>query len=63
MTTDNFFIYKTGKSKPIKTGGQRYSDTSPFSIPALTLDLKIRSQLIYHSAAVTGNKQQVTKYE
>ncbi len=27
------FICKTDESKPVKTGGQWYSDTSPFSIP------------------------------
>ncbi len=34
MTTDNFCFYFQKKLiQTIKTGGQQYSDTSPFSIP------------------------------
>jgi hypothetical protein len=31
----------TADSKPVKTGGQWHSDTSPFSIPALTSILDV----------------------
>jgi hypothetical protein len=34
MTTDNFSFYlKSRPSQTSQTGGQQYSDTSPFSIP------------------------------
>jgi hypothetical protein len=34
MTTDNFcFYFQNRLIRTSKTGGQRYSDTSPFSIP------------------------------
>ena len=36
MTTDNFCFYLLNRLiQTNKTGGQRYSDTSPFSIPCL----------------------------
>ncbi len=36
MTTDNFCFYlQNTQSQTSQTGGQRYSDTSPFSIPCL----------------------------
>ncbi len=33
MTTDNFFYLQTRLIQTRQTGGQQYSDTSPFSIP------------------------------
>ncbi len=34
MTTDNFYFYLQNRLiQTSQTGGQRYSDTSPFSIP------------------------------
>jgi hypothetical protein len=34
MTTDNFCFYLQNRLiQTIQTGGQQYSDTSPFSIP------------------------------
>jgi hypothetical protein len=33
MTTDNFFYLQNRLIQTSQTGGQRYSDTSPFSIP------------------------------
>jgi hypothetical protein len=34
MTTDNFYFYLQKRLiQTSQTGGQRYSDTSPFSIP------------------------------
>jgi hypothetical protein len=37
MTTDNFCVYLQDRLiQTIQTGGQQYSDTSPFSIPAWT---------------------------
>jgi hypothetical protein len=36
MTTDNFCFYLQNRLiQPSPTGGQQYSDTSPFSIPCL----------------------------
>ncbi len=36
MTTDNFCFYLQNRLiQTSQTGGQRYSDTSPFSIPSL----------------------------
>jgi hypothetical protein len=36
MTTDNFYFYlQNSLIHTSQTGGQRYSDTSPFSIPWL----------------------------
>ncbi len=33
MTTDNFFYLQNRLTQTSQTGGQQYSDTSPFSIP------------------------------
>jgi hypothetical protein len=38
MTTDNFCFYSQNRLiQTSQTGGQQYSDTSPFSIPRLKL--------------------------
>jgi hypothetical protein len=38
MATDNFCFYlKTGLIQTSQTGGQQYSDTSPFSIPCIII--------------------------
>ncbi len=40
MTTDNFCFYlQNGLIQTSQTGGQQYSDTSPFSIPCLLQDI------------------------
>ncbi len=51
MTTDNFCFYLANKLiQTSQTGGQQYSDTSPFSIPWLStadlLELTSLDQLI-----------------
>ncbi len=44
MTTDNFCFYLQNRlTQTSQTGGQQYSDTSPFSIPWLEVHLKIVS--------------------
>jgi hypothetical protein len=35
MTTDDFFYLQNRLIQTSQTGGQRYSDTSPFSTPCL----------------------------
>ena len=41
MTTDNFYFYLQNRLiQTSQTGGQWYSDTSPFSIPCLTYKFK-----------------------
>jgi hypothetical protein len=37
MTTDNFFHLQNRLIQTGQTGGQQYSDTSPFSIPCLDI--------------------------
>ena len=40
MTTDNFCFYLQNRLiQTCQTGGQQYSDTSPFSIPWLNLSI------------------------
>jgi hypothetical protein len=40
MTTDNFCFYLQNRLTPTgQTGGQMYSDTSPFSVPWLQKDV------------------------
>jgi hypothetical protein len=42
MTNDNFFVYLQNRLiQTSQTGGQRYSDTSPFSIPCVSLSLSM----------------------
>jgi hypothetical protein len=57
MTTDNFCFYLLNRLiKTSQTGGQRYSDTSPFSIPCPNL-LFIRMSRWRH---VTRSRFQLT---
>jgi hypothetical protein len=47
MTTDNFCFYLQKRLiQASQTGGQRYSDTSPFSIPCL--NPWMMSRVSYH---------------
>jgi hypothetical protein len=49
MTADNFCFYLQNRLiHTSKTGGQRYSDTFPFSIPSLDLDY-LQNRLIQTS--------------
>jgi hypothetical protein len=49
MRTENFRFLFAKKTNPnLSTGGQWYSDTSPFSIPWLKTDLCKRSSLSPH---------------
>jgi hypothetical protein len=50
VTTDNLCFYLQLDYQTSQTGGQRYSDTSPFSIPCLNLWLLIllRLKLTYY---------------
>ncbi len=51
MTTDNFCFYLQNRQiQTSQTGGQWYSDTSPFSIPCL--NLRIMRPLSYHHACL-----------
>jgi hypothetical protein len=48
MTTDNFGFYlQNGLIQTSQTGGQWYSDTSPFSIPCIsgTLDANVDTNI------------------
>ncbi len=62
MTTDNFCFYLLNRLiQTSQTGGQWYSDTSPFSIPCL--NLWFTSSVFYHCAVTTGYKAMVHIYE
>jgi hypothetical protein len=53
MTADNFSFYLQNRVfQKSQTGGQWYSDTSPFSIPWLKAILKIMNGIKNRSAAV-----------
>jgi len=53
MTTDNFCFYLQNRLfQTSQTGGQQYSDTSPFSIPCLNFGMMRR--LFYHCATIAG---------
>jgi len=55
MTTDNFCFYLQNRLiQTSKTGGQWYSNTSPFSIPWLKYSNVTASQLKPPSCAING---------
>ncbi len=57
MTTDNFCFYLQNRLiQTSQTGGQRYSDTSPFSVLCFLSRLKLVSEIgDYTSGASVGS--------
>ena len=48
MTTDIFCFYlQDTLIQTIQTGGQQYSDTSPFSIPWVDIDMLVQGGQVY----------------
>ncbi len=61
MTTDNFCFYLQNRLiQTSQTGGQRYSDTSPFSIPWAVLTLATLVETITICVDVTKGNTGVT---
>ncbi len=53
MTTDNFCFYLQNRLiQTSQTGGQWYSDTSPFSIPWLSLELNPVNKKLLHKSLI-----------
>jgi hypothetical protein len=60
MTTDNFGFYlQNGLIQTSQTGGQWYSDTSPFSIPWLTT---LRKKFCRADPGKVKNKKNIQNY-
>ncbi len=56
MATDNFCFYLQNRLiQTSKTGGQRYSDTSPFSIPWFNINLRPKASVLNEEQTVFYN--------
>ncbi len=59
MTTDNFCSYFQNRLiKTSQTGGHRYSDTSPFSIPCI-----VGQEYMCASAGLSWNREKITNFQ
>ena len=65
MTTDNFCFYLQNRQiQTSQTGGQQYSDTSPFSVPwfnNLLLELRVSKPLLNLPQYDTKRKTEICK--